>query len=254
MICSVSGQLLIGLSPKFPSSTVHYDAVTATRVPGDVIAVNERVPRYAAPVSVQSRGGWYVMTVLALLVASYAIALFIVPQARPPFLHGRTGLMELAVLLHLAGGGGALALGAFQLNTALRSRRLQLHRVMGRVYVVSVIVGGVSGFRMAIASQGGIVAHLGFALLAVAWLFTTTRGFLRIRAGDDVDHRAWMIRSYSLTFAAVTLRLYLPLSLIAGVPFEIAYPVIAWLCWVPNLVVAERSFVRRRAMPQLSAS
>lgn len=185
------------------------------------------------------------MTALALIVASYALVLFVAPQARPPFLRGRTGLMQLAVTLHLGGGGVALALGAFQLNAALRSRRIQLHRIMGCVYVVSVILSAVSGLRMAVASQGGTVAHLGFGLLACAWLFTTVRGFLRIRAGDDLDHRAWMIRSYSLTFAAVTLRIYLPLAFAVGAPFEIAYPVIAWLCWVPNLIVAERTFVHR---------
>jgi hypothetical protein len=82
-------------------------------------------------------------------------------------------------------------------------------------------------------------------LLACAWLFTTVRGFLRIRAGDDIEHRAWMIRSYSLTFAAVTLRIYLPLAFAVGAPFSIAYPAIAWLCWLPNLIVAERAFVHR---------
>lgn len=202
---------------------------------------------YAAPMGLRSRRGWQIMTVLALIVASYALWLFVTPQVRPPFLRGRTGLMAVAAVCHFAGGGMALALGAFQLHASLRSRHLQLHRFTGRVYVVSVIVGGVSGLRMALASQGGVVAHFGFGLLAVAWLLTTTRGFLRIRAGDDVDHRAWMIRSYSLTFAAVTLRIYLPLSLAAGVPFEIAYPAIAWLCWMPNLLVADRVFVRQSA-------
>jgi hypothetical protein len=75
-------------------------------------------------------------------------------------------------------------------------------------------------------------------------LFTTVRGFLLIRAGNDIDHRAWMIRSYSLTFAAVTLRIYLPLSLAAGMSFDVAYPAIAWLCWVPNIIVAERLVAR----------
>jgi len=56
-----------------------------------------------------------------------------------------------------------------------------------------------------------------------------------------------MIRSYSLTFAAVTLRIYLPLAFASGIPFEIAYPAIAWLCWVPNAIVAEWMFVRRAA-------
>ena len=63
--------------------------------------------------------------------------------------------------------------------------------------------------------------------------------FVRIRQGNRVDHRRWMIRSYALTLAAVTLRLYLPASFGLGVPFASAYPVIAWICWVPNLIVAE---------------
>jgi len=196
--------------------------------------------------------GWWVMTALSLIIASYAIVLFFVPHARPPFLRGRTDMLGLAVPLHFAGGGVALALGAFQLNARLRSRRIQLHRILGRIYVVSVLIGGVSGLRLAIASQGGMIAHVGFAALACGWLFTTTRGFLRIRAGDDIDHRAWMIRSYSLTFAAVTLRIYVPLSLAAGVPFEVAYPAIAWLCWVPNIVIAERAFVRVSAPARLA--
>lgn len=208
---------------------------------------------YAAGMRARFRYGWQVMTALALVIACYALVLCFVAQARPPFLHGRSGLMELAVVLHLGGGGVALAAGVFQLNSTLRSRRLDLHRVIGRVYVVSVLAGGVSGFRLALASQGGMIAHVGFGLLACVWLFTTMRGFLRIRAGDDVDHRAWMIRSYSLTFAAVTLRIYVPLSFALGVPFEMAYPAIAWVCWVPNLVVAERMFVRQPLPVQLTA-
>ena len=195
----------------------------------------------------RERNVWLVMTALALIIAAYGFALFFVVQARPPFLRGRTDMFGLAVPLHFVGGAVALAAGAFQLNGTLRSRRIQLHRILGRIYVASVLIGAVSGLRLAIASQGGMLAHVGFGLLACAWLFTTIRGFLRIRSGNDIDHRAWMIRSYSLTFAAVTLRIYVPLSLAVGIPFEVAYPAIAWLCWVPNIIIAERVFLRASA-------
>jgi len=220
------------------------ESATAQTLAGEVAV-------YAAPMRVTFRYGWHLMAVLSLLIATYALLLFFVPQARPPFLRGRTDMLGLAVPLHFVGGGVALALGAFQLNTTLRSRRIQWHRIFGRIYVVSALIGGVAGLRLAIGSQGGMIARAGFAALACAWLFTTVRGFLRIRAGDDIDHRAWMIRSYSLTFAAVTLRIYLPLSLAAGVPFHIAYPAIAWLCWVPNIIVAERLFVAAPARPRM---
>jgi hypothetical protein len=111
---------------------------------------------------------------------------------------------------------------------------------------VGVLFGGSSGLFMAFHAFGGIVARLGFALLALAWLYTGIRAYVAIRAGDPSTHRRWMVRNFALTFAAVTLRLYLPASIASGIAFETAYPVIAWLCWVPNLVVAELVFNRTR--------
>jgi Predicted membrane protein (DUF2306)/Aspartyl protease len=92
---------------------------------------------------------------------------------------------------------------------------------------------------LATTSDQGIVTHLGFGALAVAWLFCTIRGYLAIRGGDDVVHRAWMMRSFALTFAAVMLRIILPLELAFGIPFPVAYKIVSWACWVPNLLVAE---------------
>ena len=68
-------------------------------------------------------------------------------------------------------------------------------------------------------------------------LVTTTMAYRRIRSGDIVGHRAWMLRSFVLIFAAVTLRIELPL-LIVGFQgdFTPAYRIVSWLCWVPNLV------------------
>ena len=86
------------------------------------------------------------------------------------------------------------------------------------------------------------MAKLGFAVLAVLWIYTGLRAYLAVRHGAIEMHRKWMVRNFSLTFAAVTLRLYLPVSMAAGVDFAIAYSIIAWLCWVPNVVFAEWRF------------
>jgi uncharacterized membrane protein len=187
------------------------------------------------------RTGWWLMTGLAVAIALYAVVLLFVPTARPPFMNGHA--MPLAVLAHFGCSAVALAFGPFQFRADLRARRLQLHRWMGRTYVVAVLAGGSAGLALATVAQGGLVAQTGFATLALAWLGTTTLAYLTIRRGDDVQHRAWMTRSFALTYAAVTLRIYLPLSIASGVPFDDAYRVIAWMCWVPNLLVAERLFV-----------
>ena len=62
--------------------------------------------------------------------------------------------------------------------------------------------------------------------------------FLAIKRGDVETHRRWMTRSYALMFAAVTLRLELPL-LASNFGFDDGYRVVSWLCWVPNVLVAE---------------
>jgi hypothetical protein len=92
---------------------------------------------------------------------------------------------------------------------------------------------------------GGFVAHVGFGMLAVLWLYSTAMAWIRIRARDQVAHRRWMIRSYALTLAAVALRLYLPVTALLQIPFEEAYQAVSWFCWVPNLIVAEWIILRR---------
>jgi hypothetical protein len=71
------------------------------------------------------------------------------------------------------------------------------------------------------------------------WFATTAMAYTQIRARNIAAHQQWMIRSYALTLAAMMLRLYVPSAVVAGIPFESAYPLISWLCWVPNLIVAE---------------
>jgi predicted membrane protein DUF2306 len=187
---------------------------------------------------------WYLLAFLAVAVSAYAVAVLTVPAFGPPFIAERRAVIPWAVVGHLAGGAVALLTGAHQLNPALRTRFLEAHRWTGRMYLLAVAVGGTCGLALALRSQGGFVTHVGFGLLAVLWLATTGMAYLRIRARDQAGHRRWMFRSYALTFAAVTLRIYLPASLFAGLPFLPAYQAIAWACWVPNLLVTEWWFLR----------
>jgi uncharacterized membrane protein (DUF2068 family) len=119
---------------------------------------------------------------------------------------------------------------------------------------VGVLVGGVAGLFMSFHAFGGLLSRLGFGLLAIAWLATGILAYRAIRARDVAAHRRWMIRNFSLTFAAVTLRIYLPSSIISGIDFEVAYPVIAWLCWVPNLLLAEFLFNKTHKADRLKAA
>lgn len=195
------------------------------------------------------KGAWGLMTVLATLVATYAFAAIALPGVRSPIVADLFTEKALRALLHLAPGGIAIVAGAFQFSTRIRFGSPRIHRVLGRAYVVAALIGGVAGGMLAPSSTGGVAGHFGFGLLAVLWVTTTLLAWTRARARAFTAHRAWMIRSYALCLAAVTLRLYLPLSGAIGIPFDDAYPAIAWLCWVPNLVVAEWLVIPGRWAP-----
>ena len=179
----------------------------------------------------------------ALGVAGYAVFAYgfmplgslVHPDMKLSFLAHQAGIYT-----HVFAAVVALALGPFQFSGWIRRNHPRVHRWIGRTYLsVGVGLGGLFGLYMSTFAYGGLIAKLGFACLAVAWLFTGLRAFQTIRKGAVQEHRKWVIRNFSLTLAAVTLRLYLPASMVAEIPFEISYPVIAWLAWVPNLLVAE---------------
>ena len=146
----------------------------------------------------------------------------------------------VGIYCHIFASGVALLLGPFQFLTRLRQKWPQLHRWIGRIYLgVGVLIGGSAGLYMSQYAFGGLIARSGFALLGVLWLYSGWKALAAIRRGDIFEHQQWMVRNFALTFAGVTLRLWLAASFIAQIRFEDSYHYIAWLCWVPNLIVAQ---------------
>ncbi|MGI9264549.1 MAG: DUF2306 domain-containing protein [Gammaproteobacteria bacterium] len=193
--------------------------------------------------------GWGMMVLLASLVGIYALSSAFVPSLRTEFVANLFLDNNLRAFGHLAAGGIAIVTGACQFSARLRQNSPVIHRALGRIYVVMVLASGISAGFMAPFSDGGVAAHFGFGMMAFLWLATTVMAYLRIRSRDFSAHREWMIRSYALCLAAVTLRIYLPLSAVAGIPFSESYPAISWLCWVPNLIIAEWFLVRGSIAP-----
>jgi uncharacterized membrane protein len=175
----------------------------------------------------------------------------------------RPVFIQIAFYCHISFAGLALVVGPFQFAKAIRRRNIKVHRWMGRVYVIAVALGSAAAFVMSFVSSVAFAGFFGFGTLAVLWAWTTYRAYRAARNRDFASHQAWMIRSFALTFAAPTLRIWL-LTLInvqllfghgvsAGQAFQTAYYVLPFLCWLPNIVVAEL-IIRRRNLPGLRFS
>lgn len=187
---------------------------------------------------------WIIFAFFAIGVGLYPI-IYLLIDARFGLLSSKSAellanpIWNGAFYTHIFLGGLALLTGWSQFSTRFRNKNLSVHRALGKVYVIACIISGSAGLYISFFATGGWIASWGFGALATFWLVTTLKAYITIRNGEIDNHKMWMIRSYTLTFAAVTLRIWLPLSQIAELDFIFAYRIIAWLCWVPNILIAQ---------------
>jgi hypothetical protein len=167
-----------------------------------------------------------------------------------------------ALIPHLAGGALAVCAGLVQIWLGLSGRTSGVHRTLGKVYAAGVFVGSLGGLYMALRVPGHLDYASGLGALAIAWMLTTGMALYAVHRRDFEQHRAWMLRSYTVTFAFVTFRLGSQwLHAWVQVPEdEIADQIdtlMAWACWAVPLLLAEpliqlhamRQSARRRAPP-----
>jgi uncharacterized membrane protein len=194
----------------------------------------------------RTRAGWSFLLAGAVLLALFAARYYTFdPQVyfQPDVYQDKT----IGLMTHITGMIVAVLVGPFQFLRSLRERHFDAHRLLGKVYIVSAVVGALGGLYMSPFSASGAVTHVSFALMGLGTLLATTAALVRIRDGNVQSHREWMTRSYALIFGGVTLRLYAgPLEATFGE--HVGYAITSWACWVPNLLFAEwliRSRLRR---------
>ncbi|MDD7914680.1 DUF2306 domain-containing protein [Polaribacter ponticola] len=184
------------------------------------------------------------IAICGVLVGLYPIVYFLVPDRKFGLLAGKSAellannIWNTMFYTHIILGGIALLIGWLQFNKKLRLKNLELHRKIGKIYVLSVLLSAISGLYIGFYASGGIIAKSGFITMAIAWFLTTLFAFTAIKKGNVLLHQKLMIYSYAICFAAVTLRIYLPIFIPIFGSFLPAYKLIAWLCWIPNTIIA----------------
>lgn len=209
------------------------------------------------------RIGWQLMMAGAVTIFAYSALFYIMtPLLTPRPVAGQVypGLGAVlqahvwALYLHVIPAMGSLILGPFQFLPQVRSNWPDLHRWLGRIYLVTVVVGGVAALYLAQFSFMGMSSRLGFSVLALLLLYTGYRAYANIRQRRVQGHREWMMRNYALIFAAVTLRIYIRIFFGMGYTLPDIHGINAWLCWVPNLIFVEwlirRGRNQRREAPR----
>lgn len=189
------------------------------------------------------KASWIIVGILSTLVGLYPGIYFLIDRQFGLLASKSAELLgdnswNIAFYGHIVLGGIALLLGWLQFSHKLRRRYINLHRTIGKIYVISVLISGTCGLFIALYVTGGIISTIGFFTLGIIWLSTTILGFRAIRKGNVESHEKFMVFSYAACFAAVTLRFWLPILTIVMGEFVSAYRIVAWLCWVPNIIIA----------------
>ena len=160
----------------------------------------------------------------------------------PPFLvkqlsNSHSHLIEIR--FHAILASIALLIGPFQILTGLRKKIRRVHRLLGCFYVASLV--GAWGFSLVLAPRaaGGLASEVGFYLSGTLWVGFTGFALAAIRKRDVPRHQRWMLRSYAMAWAVVTIRPYMMIGSWIGLQFSTSLALSDWLCWITNLVFVE---------------
>lgn len=140
---------------------------------------------------------------------------------------------------HIILGVVALLIGAYQLTERSR-RNPKRHKRLGRMYGFAILLNVLVVPYIALYATGGTPSTIAFLVLDAFWLATTATGIYAIMQRHIARHRAWMLRSYAITFVFVTFRIVLgivQLSLDAERSFT--FPLAVYLSIALNLIFAE---------------
>lgn len=194
----------------------------------------------------------YLKTVLLLVLAFFTILMVNITLPYFSFdnqtaflrikqwvIHNQT--WKIAFYIHVISSCICLFAGFTQFSKKFLQTYPTLHRKLGVIYVaVILLLSGPSGFIMSVYANGGVISQAAFITLSVLWMLFTYLGFYYAKNGDFVSHRKFMIRSFALTLSAITLRAWKFGIVFAFRPPPMdVYMLVAWLGWIPNLLLAE---------------
>jgi uncharacterized membrane protein len=167
-------------------------------------------------------------------------------QLKQDYLHIKPWLISFYI--HVFSSVLALMAGLTQFSSYILKHHRPLHKVMGRIYVIVILVVNFpTAMVMAYYANGHLPTKIAFMLLDLLWFAFTLQAFLAIRRGKVQRHKEFMIRSFALTFSAITLRTWkIVLTNSTDLDAETIYMIDAWMGFVPNLLFAEWLIRRRK--------
>jgi hypothetical protein len=188
---------------------------------------------------------WIGVVLLAIKLTAIAVTYFFTGTdnefllTKQDLLHNLT--WKVAFYGHLLGGSVAVVSGTLAFFIQWIKPSSKGHKILGKIYFLSIMfIGGPTGLYLGFYAESGYLATIGFIGMSCAWMVPTFIAVYKITKGDIAGHHKWMIRSYSMTLAGVTLRLMTPMVIyFLEWSYDTTFIVTAYVPWMFNLALAE---------------
>lgn len=185
----------------------------------------------------------------AIPILNSFVLVFQVPSATYPEDTARLAVAPVSLFVHVLAGVAFGIAGPVQFIRALRHRFGALHRVLGRIFVLSGAIIGLSGLSILVqvTSTRTPLVDIARGLFGVALLIALAMAMAAIRERDFPRHRAWVIRAYAVGMGLGTVALvYIPIYIVTGQPpIGPMSDILFVVSWVMTIAFAE--VVIRRA-------
>jgi uncharacterized membrane protein len=191
-----------------------------------------------------------ILITLQYIPVKYDVAFLNIKQEAIRHIHYR-----IAFFSHVYSSILVLILGFSQFSKFLRNKLPKIHKMLGKLYIGLVLfVASPSGLVMAVYANGGISSKISFSVQAILWFTFTYIAFTFAKKLEWKKHRNFMMRSYALTFSAISLRLFK--WIIVGsfqLPPMETYKIVSWLGWIVNLALVEIYIISRITQKQIQS-
>jgi hypothetical protein len=199
---------------------------------------------------------WMILSVLVMVLAIRLVAIALAYfnfDSDYEFLLLKQDMLQnmtwkVAFYLHLLGGAVSIITGLLLFMTSWIQPSSKTHKLLGKIYFIAIMfIGGPTGLYLGFYAEAGYLATIGFIGMSTAWMLPTFISVQKITKGDIIGHHKWMIRSFALTLAGVTLRIMTPFGIhVLGWSYDTTFIITAYIPWMMNWGMAEAIIYFRR--------
>jgi uncharacterized membrane protein len=179
----------------------------------------------------------------AIPVLNSLVLMFQIPSGTLPEDSAHLAVAPFSLFAHVLAGFAFGITGPMQFVRALRNRFGALHRVSGRIFVLSGTALGLSGLSILaqVTSQRTPMVGIARGFFGLALLIALAMAMAAIRNRDFLRHRAWAIRAYATGMGLGTVALvFIPLYIVTGQPpIGLTSDILFVVTWVLTIAFAE---------------